>query len=308
MAQTNGRPVRPRRATLAQATQSPGLSLFPGTMSSSSRIRATETLCRGPLQRSNTSPAALSPRSLPGDSQPGLPIPKLQEEAGTAALRSAHPVTDARPTDTSRITEEDSNLVASPASIVSVHDSTPLRPKIREPDWDMVKPSTSTSTTVSSSSISTSTAPSTTSSSAVISKLRPAPLEEDSRIQPSAQLAGSRDHIRDAVQRPHNASSPESTLDANSSAVQDALAEAQRITAADLSIARQISISREQRRMLLAKTTEIGKRGINVLDTTMGENLVDRRTRTPTLVGNGHVHRKSEMAVFEEEEEPDESG
>lgn len=303
--------MRPRRATSPQPTKSPAFSLFPNTPS---RLTVREPSPAGsrksPLQRSNTSPAALSPSrptfapgpdndahamlispptNLIGPSHPqyngpsiGGKIQKKQEpKPSTSAPKTQvtrdwsgdhsqlildSPISDVEEEDEEAETEDIYDTSPLP---MRTSDATivPMKPKLVEPSWQMVVTHAAPSTTSSSVSASTmrsdhSTSTSSTSTSSVSAASAPYSGYSDHKTiiisSPPPPKTRQRSATTTAARQRRNPSevSNESIASSNFSttasvAHEEDENEARLKTAADVSIARQISLSHQQKQLLI---------------------------------------------------------
>ncbi|PBP17137.1 hypothetical protein BUE80_DR012154 [Diplocarpon rosae] len=307
----------PRRATspgMALRNQSPSFSLFPQTPHTTQSSSASPLGPRGstPIQRSNTSPAVLSP-SRPSFApkidnedhanlmEPDSPtIPRRRQPEAAPELRPSKQKTDgprpARQTSTasiprSRDWSEQSHLVLDSPSHDKSDDerrkipnpepiavAIPMGPTMPDPRWHAPTRSVSHTINKSVSDSSTGSHNSTaTSISSITTPLSqstaPYPVVKPLRLRaPSASQtwrpAATRSRSATTVAAPsaiprfssqtayplppasHPLSSPKSDED-----------EARLETAADVSIARQISVSRRQRQLLVPIKTSLRARG-----------------------------------------------
>ncbi len=280
-----------RRATSPQLrhSQSPAFSLYPNTPSrpdqSPSRHRNSSS-----LRRSNTSPAALSP------SRPTF-APGLDNEAHiilmngevNAAKRSdsalsskLKDVRKSRPPNTSpkskKWSPEESHLMLdSPADIDAdfeqegLYNSAPypMKPKLAEPHWQIINPphNHATAASVSESSTSTSSSEhsnSTTASSVSTPQSAGSVISRPLNIQSPTLTSGSRSRAatltaQREIPKPRSRSA---TRIANAAAEHgEDEQEARLKNAVDVSIARQISVSRQQRQLLVPIKTTVKKAG-----------------------------------------------
>jgi hypothetical protein len=280
----------PRRATSPGLTRSPAFSLFPSTPSKISQrelspsTQPTPTTASRSLYRSNTSPAVLSP------SRPVF-APRLDDQAyallvtepsskGLATnttrvnaierTQTANMVESRSPSvppkdakflkSPSNWNPEESHLVLSPPrsgdnvtyppTPTSVHDTQPLKPKLVEPTWEIVNKrayTRATPTTASSSNLSdhstlvsmssTSAASVSTATSASIPFISQQPIKSAVQIKLAPQLQShSRGKLSNASAMSH-------------ASVEDI--EERLKSAAEVSIARQISVSQQQRQLLI---------------------------------------------------------
>lgn len=289
--------LKVRRATSPQPrySQSPAFSLFPNTPSrrdqSPSRHRNSST-----LQRSNTSPAALSPSRpsfAPGsgnvahaiimspeseDLSPRKSAPSQSSKSKRGEQKAAEPAVS----PSKQWTLDESHLMLDSPDSMSINDEDiydpapfPMKPKLSEPQWQMINPThthvpaasisgsaTSSSTTSSENSNSTAASSVSTPQSAgsVISRplnIASPPLSSSSRSRAIGPTLAQRE-----IPKPRSKSA---TRIANASATQSSdpehghkhdnhsedEQEARLKTAADVSIARQISVSRQQRQLLV---------------------------------------------------------
>jgi len=219
-----------------------------------------------PLHRSNTSPAALSPNR-----QTFEPL-RPHEEEHTIMLA---PTPTFLPTATLTApwsADESFLALDSPNSMISVeevHDSAPLKPRLTEPKWEMMSPRTVPDDPM---------------------KVKPLRLPPKPDTKP--------------YELPRK-QSLQSSLDALARAGAKEEAEELIRTAADVSIARQISISRRQKQLLVPIKSRIANAGpVAVSEEGSGsaERLLvnEKKPMTPTLVNiqAGRVVR-SERAVFD---------
>ncbi|KAH9210457.1 hypothetical protein DL95DRAFT_413003 [Leptodontidium sp. 2 PMI_412] len=291
----------PRRATSPGfKTQSPAFSLFPSTprtrdASPSSRSRPSVT-----LQRSNTSPAALSPSRpsfAPGISNedhanlvsadsPTVPMRQHPDtHRGPRALRKKEePNAVPEPTpEEKKWSPDQSHLLLDSSSDNEgekeyeepIAVAIPMKPKLPEPTWQMVNPTHAANDSVSGSSTSGSDHSTSTSASSITTPLSastaPYPVVKPLRMNSppqtrtraatiaqkptmtrsrSATTVGALSSIprrnASAAMPPSAVSSPKSEED-----------EARLESAADVSIARQISVSRQQRQLLVPIKTSL---------------------------------------------------
>ncbi|KAH8667567.1 hypothetical protein BGZ60DRAFT_431790 [Tricladium varicosporioides] len=171
------RSIMPRRATSPQPTRSPAFSLFPNTPSRQGYREASPSRLRaGTLQRSNTSPAALSP-SRPSFA-PGLDneahailvstpngfaktanvpihpahhkghVKQNSDESAKSHLPSARskierswsPEESHLVLDSPKSGDEDDGYTLTPGapSPMVAHSAAPLKPKLVEPTWEII--------------------------------------------------------------------------------------------------------------------------------------------------------------------------
>lgn len=301
--------ARQRRATSPQPTATPQLRLFP--MPSEGRVTPamdTPTSRSRPL-RSNTSPGRLpSPTHATFDKKqtssaattshgPTLVVPNPFDNSPPQQRkqpkRELEPI---YPTDTTfQFGPDKSGLILdSPTEIDSPSDeiviSQPFKPTLHEPQWQMVSPQS-----VSASS----TAPS------VLSSTTSGPRH---RSPSAASSATTHTHV----------TKPSSDMDETEAALQSAV---------EVSIARQISISRQQRQLLRPLQTRRGPGGSGERSASVSplgvkivksptpsrrleeESIKETKSSTPTLihpreapVNPAHLaqNRKSSWAVVEE--------
>lgn len=308
---------RPRRATSPQpqpqpprpqyllqqptAASSPRLSIFPAPPSNRTIPTIETPSTVGRMARSNTSPGRLpspvqqtfdtrrGPSSIRGTSQHlNLPNPFEMNppEPRHTPSKLQEPI---YPTDTSfHFGPEQSGLILdSPSSMTSQEEiiiSQPFKPTLHEPQWQMISPSTASSTVQSMNSL--------------------------GRRGRSPSTASSSTHI----------TKPSSEFDPAELALQNAV---------EVSIARQISVSRQQRQLLRPLQTRRGTDGRPAAAVSPGsmsdgrspigmtvvkahspaklgsdEPIREVHTSTPTLVqtANSPVlaeHRKSSWVVLE---------
>ncbi|KAH8587560.1 hypothetical protein B0O99DRAFT_694328 [Bisporella sp. PMI_857] len=293
--------LRPRRATSPQPTKSPAFSLFPSTPS---RLTVQDAL-PSPLQRSNTSPAALSP-SRPSFSRmsedgemhanlreppPHIPIDIRPKNTPTGKrkpdLKSTKSVPQIPKESRSKSPHASHKSKHSNASENSedAHDQVrmPLKPKFedKEPAWEMIVPIHGhTVTTITAGSISSrsngsvsgrSEGHSTTTSTSSISTSspsshNPAVTQKHVQIQDPPATRRNRAATTSAASRPlprpaevSNAAfgSPVAEIKVapikpTRKSIEDDEEREERLkSAADISIARQISVSRQQRQLLI---------------------------------------------------------
>lgn len=318
------RALRQRRATSPQPIKSPGLALFPRPEAP----QGASPLTPRRLMRSNTSPALLHSPSKPSFEREHhhharrerktvtIVSPRSQDHQRNQAGPPSHEQEKSQPSAAEtdfRFGPGDSGLtLGSPerahegsylgigiATTTSnpIPASMPLRPARAEPQWQMLSPPPSSSI---GSTISSTTA---------------------SRRSPSSSASSIRTHV----------TRPSVDVDATDDEAESALK-----TAVEISIARQISISRQQRTLLHpVKTTNTpnpagsagqpnsasplpGRAGgaivglpprvspSNIRKVTLGQNerVAETRFATPTLVaesGEGTMaqNRKSERVVLE---------
>ncbi|KAK0665908.1 hypothetical protein QBC41DRAFT_282047 [Cercophora samala] len=304
--------IRPRRATSPQPMKSPGFTLFPQAMSS------TNSLAPPPrkLMRSNTSPSILpSPARTNFKSQEGSPeavkkerktvkivSPRAMDEMNRAAqvekLREQQQAAEQAqrnqplqpPTATNGFYFGPNNsalILDSPASFVTTSSladedyeplsaravtAIPLRPAVPEPQWQMMSPPSSTSSSSTSESSSKQSVASSVTTRPSLDTLRS--LEHKPKVPPVEE--------------------------------DDVALKA----AVEISIARQISISRQQRNMLRplgqqGATMSSGARSgvIRGRSATVGGGgggvqveIVKRSTKLGVpMVVNGGDNRKSEL-------------
>jgi hypothetical protein len=317
--------LRPRRATSPQPMKSPSFSLFPQTPSrqsgmiavSGSAMASTSSLAppRG-LTRSNTSPAYLPspsratfelPPQQPSPEQPrrekktvtivspramdernrAAQVEKLREQqqtqqrhqarshlqpaASAAAAFHFHPNEsslnlDSPHSDSSALSSEDEDEDARTTHRRAFPSS--LKPSLGpEPQWEIITPPSSTSTSSASSADSAST-----------STTIPSPPTTTTQTTAAATKKRSPSTSSSLTSRP--------SLDARVSVDED---DAALKAAVEISIARQISISRQQRRLL----RPFGQGGVTMSSSGMG-----MRGRSATVGGAGGRER----GVIEEEE------
>lgn len=287
----------PRRATSPGfKTQSPAFSLFPSTprtrdASPSSRSRPSVT-----LQRSNTSPAALSPSRpsfAPGISNedhahlvsadsPTVPMRQQPEMwRGPRALRKKEEpqvVPEPAPEQNTWSPDQSHLLLDSSSDNenekeddVPLAVAIPMKPKLPEPNWQMVNPMHTTNDSVSGSSTSGSDHSTSTSASSITTPLSastaPYPVVKPLRINSPPQTRTRAVTIaqKPAMTRSRSATTvnaPSSIPRRNASAAVQVSSpksedEARLETAADVSIARQISVSRQQRQLLVPIKTSL---------------------------------------------------
>jgi hypothetical protein len=315
----------PRRATSPQPTKSPSFSLFPNTPS---RLTVREPSPSGarksPLQRSNTSPAALSPSrpsfapgpeneshqilispptNLIGPSHPQYKCPSItdkvqkKEESKTTSDSSTilpPPRKDSRkwspdhsqlildsPVSGSGAESEEDIYDTSPMTM-RANDTTlvPMKPKFVEPQWEMViapheqtHPASTASSSVSGSTSGSDHSASASSTSTSASSISAPTAPQNSSSVPKAIIISSpppetrqRSATTTATRQRRNPSEVSNASIASSNfsvtgaaANDDDENEARLKTAADVSIARQISVSRQQRQLLIPIKTNSPK-------------------------------------------------
>ncbi|KAK0111343.1 hypothetical protein ONS95_001707 [Cadophora gregata] len=289
--------LMPRRATSPGfKTQSPAFSLFPSTprtrdASPSSRSRPSVT-----LQRSNTSPAALSPSrptfapgitneehaNLVSADSPTVPIRQHPDMyRGPRALRKKEePKAFAEPApEPNRWSPDQSQLLLDSSSDnenekedeIPLAVTVPMKPKLPEPTWQMVNPAHATNDSVSGSSTSGSDRSTSTSASSITTPLSastaPYPVIKSLRVNspPQTRTGASNIAQKPAMARSRSATTvaaPSSIPRRNASAAVQVSSsksedEVRLETAADVSIARQISVSRQQRHLLVPIKTSL---------------------------------------------------
>ncbi|KAH6895387.1 hypothetical protein B0T10DRAFT_214735 [Thelonectria olida] len=338
---------RPRRATSPQPKASPAFSLFPGAPRASPsqpspRLRSltSPAMLRSPVRntfggesksgKDQVKSETLQPRSFePSRSTPGTNSPKLVSKFSKQPKRPSAPKSEGSrsrglKSESSTALPEDSqgrrSRDPSPASLdvdaplrrrqpspftpdtsslvldsededdeveVEVHIMEKLRPTFTEPTWQMVSPPVST-----------------TSSSLSPRKTRkPSPTQ---RPSPPTSLK-SEEQI--SVVKPKQ--EPVAAAVAAAFDPDEALR-----TAVEISIARQISVSHQQRQMLhpLKSNPSVRRRGKDGTGPNYGipvgknERLVETRTATPRLVrpediNAWEMHRKSSRVILEGEPE-----
>ncbi|KAG4441239.1 hypothetical protein IFR05_003287 [Cadophora sp. M221] len=293
--------LMPRRATSPGfKTQSPAFSLFPSTprtrdASPSSRSRPSVT-----LQRSNTSPAALSPSRpsfAPGISNedhanlvsadsPTVPMRRHPDmHRGPRALRKKEePKTVPEPAaEEKKWSPDQSHLLLDSSSDNEgekedeepIAVAIPMKPKLPEPTWQMVNPTHAANDSVSGSSTSGSDHSTSTSASSITTPLSastaPYPVVKPLRMNspPQTRTRAATIAQKPAMTRSRSATTvaaPSSIPRRNASAAMPSSAisspkseedEARLESAADVSIARQISVSRQQRQLLVPIKTSL---------------------------------------------------
>ncbi|KAG9240990.1 hypothetical protein BJ878DRAFT_255006 [Calycina marina] len=301
--------LRPRRATSPQPAKSPAFSLFPSTPS---RLTVRQP---SPLQRSNTSPAALSPSRqmfahiaednemhasllgpaphIPVDPTPNPPRPKLaasfrKKRDPVPSLNSVSSLDAAKDDSRQRKQSLDKSQNTFHLELDSDDDDKAIRvsftkPKLEEPTWKMVNSSLVTSVSAGSSSLrsgdhSISTSVSSVSNSAGFSTTQPqkkvgiqaATIDRRRRVTTTTTTSAPRTFIRPAEVSNEefgasiasiNVTAPQQTISkddtpkvAPKQAKIDLQGEEHLRTAVDISIARQISVSRQQRQLLIPIT------------------------------------------------------
>jgi hypothetical protein len=271
---------RQRRATSPQPTRSPAFSLFPSTPRLTVQDTSPSLMAPGrhaPLQRSNTSPAALSPSRpsfAPGPDnkvhanlmapEPHPHIASQMSKKARNQQRQESSVMSKRVLDTPKSQTKPQNW--SPSESQLTLDSPPsdaneeilkisplsLKTKITEPAWQMSTPPRSRASTAASSSTtwqsnhSTSTSASSISTGAVASK----PIKSQTSIPKlrsrSATTSSSVSSKRETLT---SSTPPVSKVILTENEI---LEREQRLkSAAEASIARQISVSRQQRQLII---------------------------------------------------------
>ncbi|KAH8912776.1 hypothetical protein BR93DRAFT_872567 [Coniochaeta sp. PMI_546] len=235
--------LRQRRATSPQPTKSPGFTLFPP---GPNRHHGSSPLTPRRLARSNTSPAL-----LPSPSRPSFDLHVPRKERKTVTIispRSMEQRNPGPPSALSRASEQPERTVPtaeaegfqfgpdvsglildspqsmdepSSARFASVVDAQPLRPTIPEPEWQMI------------------------SGPAAAGEQPPAPPSSSAsstttRRSPSSSASSVHTHV----------TRPSVDIDESDSALK---------TAVEISIARQISLSRQQRTLLRPLKTDVGQ-------------------------------------------------
>lgn len=298
--ETEGNKSPVRRSPSPQVSKSPAFSLFPPPP----QIRQTGV---SPRLRSNTSPALLSSPSRTSFDTNHAAETRLRKEAKRVTIISPRTMDErnraanveklreqqiqmqkaeqARSAAHTFGPEESALFLDSPQSdvsdveeIIPRVDSLPLRPRIQEPQWEIISPP-STSSPSETSSTTTKRTTSTTSSSA-------------SSVQTN-------------VTRPSMEKSNYDDDDGEDAALKAAV---------EISIARQISISRQQRNLLRTTTTtglpasngapKMMMRSVSARVTPLGNGLPNRVIETkqsmPRLVDmHRNQYRKSERVVLE---------
>ncbi|KAG9230542.1 hypothetical protein BJ875DRAFT_487867 [Amylocarpus encephaloides] len=285
-----------RRATSPQFTKSPAFSLFPNTPSQTGHrdreASPSRTRRHGPsgsLQRSNTSPAVLSPArptfaprldneahatliahatavaaspNIDNDS-PTIPL-KDPTNKGRSTSMNSLPANPKSKQPERSLSPEESHMVLCPSedegdysykpSPLVTHDAAPMKPKLVEPAWEIVNkpsehtpfPKSATSNPGSDHSVSTSLSSTSGASVSTVATSVSVPIifkQGPSKAQPSQQQ-----QTRIPINNPHSRRNPSN---ASTVSVNSADEEARLKSAADVSIARQISVSRQQRQLLV---------------------------------------------------------
>ncbi|KAL7628908.1 hypothetical protein AAE478_000424 [Parahypoxylon ruwenzoriense] len=295
----------PRRATSPQpTTMSPSLALFPPTPP---RLPQNQSSSASPRQRSNTSPAQLrSPLKASFDRSPSNQRhlqndePKAHDRgessihpkqkgkltiATLARAREQHPVAREKqfsPDQSSLILESPSEVSSPEFEVVK---SEALRPKasyMQEPKWQMITPSQPTPSTATSSST----------------------IASDRRRLPSSPASSTHSHTSQM-----------------SDDADDILGNSSNMNPVELSIARQISISRQQRKMLkplhtgpsASKSRQSPSKSnsnnnnnpVPIIAMAKNEWLAATKSSTPTLIVPEETeaelaqHRKSDRVVLD---------
>ncbi|KAI0132301.1 hypothetical protein BJ170DRAFT_240935 [Xylariales sp. AK1849] len=288
--------VRPRRATSPQPTQSPRFALFPATPRASSRLSSHHQQVSHPpsrIARSNTSPAM-----LPSPSKATFGEPLYNHQPSYNYLKPSPDPTDDHASNKMTIATlakskentatrqgvqfgqgESGLILESPTDVYSPQLSPEIirtesvRPKIHEPQWQMID---------SASHAAPSTASSITSS----------------RKRSPSSVSSAQTHV----------TKPSVDLDEPDNI---------KMNPVEISIARQISISRQQRMLLQPLQTSLvssksrtspGNPSPPIPRIAMGKNerMAEISTGTPTIVTPRQTfdsqfpqHRKSERIVIE---------
>ncbi|KAL2065468.1 hypothetical protein VTL71DRAFT_3138 [Oculimacula yallundae] len=279
----------PRRATSPGfKTQSPGFSLFPNTPTSRARDASPSNARPSlSLQRSNTSPAALSPSRpsfapgasnedhaylVSGDS-PTVPFRQHPDmHRGPRARRKEEPkAVPELALETNKWSQDQSHLDSSSDSESPILTTIPLKPRLTEPIWQMANSPHAGNDSVSGSSTSGSDHSTSTSASSITTPLSastaPYPVMKPVHINSPPQTRTRAATVNQAPPKTRSRSATTGTAPSSiprsniASAMSSSLAdpksedEARLESAADVSIARQISISRQQRELLVSTKT-----------------------------------------------------
>jgi hypothetical protein len=276
--------MRPRRATSPQPTKSPAFSLFPNTPSKLQLRDVTHSpSAHASLHRSNTSPAALSPSRpsfAPGPDNEMhstllAPAPHVPQDKRGQFSRTRTEGKDSRKAinESPKLQQlepqwppEQSHLaLESPGSedceTEDIYDSTlfPMKPKLEEPTWHIITTAGSVSGSSSSRSHGHSVSTSASSTSTTSTPHSASSSYKQVKIQAPHPTTRSRSATTSAVRlRPSEVSnadfsSPSRPRTSKSDHHTDDEDERQEHlkTAADISIARQISVSRQQRQLII---------------------------------------------------------
>ncbi|KAK8118615.1 uncharacterized protein PG998_003241 [Apiospora kogelbergensis] len=328
-----------RRATSPQLMASPTFSMFPAPPKAASppRLAPRPPPKKGPsLARSNTSPAMLrSPmRATFEDARPYNhlkdPVPKSQMNRGKMTIAT---LARSREQTVPRFNAEESSLILesptemdedgfSPTDATSsppptIIRTTSVKPQIQEPKWQMMNSSSQQLPFSGASSVTSSRKRSPSSASSAQTHITKPSVDSDT--------------LGDLT--PTTSNTTATTTASSAEEKQTSPAGSAGMSAVELSIARQISVSREQRRMLKPLQTTFGsgprppyRRGsgtgsggsstklpmhISPLPTpkiamAQNERLAETKLLTPTLVtpqeshdGQLAEHRKSERIIIE---------
>lgn len=287
--------MRPRRVTSPQpVARSPAFVLFPATPSgrnSSHQVSYPQPR----VVRSNTSPALLPSPSRATFEVPLQPQPKNDSTAhhhvGRMAIPTAPKVTsvpqatpvhgfDFGPGKSSHVLESPSDMDY-PTMSTEIITSTTVTHRIAEPDWQIIEPKTYTTPTSTSSSVASSRKRSPSSASSAQTHITKPSFDMSFEMDEPDYISTGRDPV-------------------------------------EISIARQISISRQQRKMLQPLQTSFasarprmgaakGSPPVPRIAIGKNERLAETKTSTPTLVTRNETfetqllqHRKSERIVFED--------
>lgn len=305
----------PRRATSpGTRTQSPAFSLFPNTPRTRDTSPSSRSRPSGTLQRSNTSPAALSPSrptfapgldnedhaslvsadspTVPRRQQPEIaqePRKTRQKKDESKAVADALAVPSQKPQRWSQAhlaldsSSDNEGEGEKDDEFEPVAVAVPMKPKLPEPHWQMVNRSHAANDSVSGSSASGSDHSTSTSASSITTPLSastaPYPVVKPLRVNSPPTTTRSRaptvsQPLKPAMTRSRSATTvgapsaiprrnPSAALPNSSSSNLQVTSpksdedEARLETAADVSIARQISVSRQQRQLLVPIKTSI---------------------------------------------------
>lgn len=247
-----------RRATSPSVQKSPSFTLYPKSQAQTTTTQSSIELIPQRLNRSNTSPAVLTPHRQILDVSTSRPLTRHQAATVTAVVASPkHSTSPSEP----RSPYSDSSL-DSLASSIEYHDALSSRPRFEEPEWEMVTkpgarslptPPTSTSSNGSLGLTRTMHSHQTTSPPRVV----------DNFSMPDRALKqrGSRDSVFRPLKAiddlghgghtPESLSDPTGTYRPSQDTVRSAEEAAAAESAASISIARQISLSQRQRQLLV---------------------------------------------------------
>jgi hypothetical protein len=297
------RTTRPRRATSPQPTKSPAFSLFPTTPSRSNTSAAVPPRL-SPLSRSNTSPAM-----LPSPSKSTFDANQIRKDASTQRLAPPGDVRSAvrrTPSPADRRRE----LMPQPLR--------PMRPPQQQQQQQIVIPQETFNFGPNQSNLILDSPTSLDEDAEVIikSQLKPAIYEPSWQMisPPASTASSSASSMR--KRSPSSVSSVQTHVTKPSVDEPDVVLK----SAVEISIARQISLSQQQRQLLQPlKTTNVrgvireispinghGRSPVRKINVGKNERLVDTKSATPTLVTPTETldsqlaqHRKSSRIIVE---------